>query len=290
MIHSRPQITENIIADINKYIEDNPNWGRKRLSIELCELWGWKGENGVAKDISCRDMLRSLDAAGKIILPKPKKCSRYEGQVMKIVQYAHDTTPVEATLQEMMPLQVKVVTTKEETAVMKSYIQQYHYLGYCRDVGETMKYAVYSREGIPLANLIFGASAWTCQPRDEYIGWNNEQRKAFLRFTTDNQRYLIYPWIHVPHLASHILGLICRRISGDWIKKYGHCLYVIETFVDHRFTGASYRAANWRRIGCTKGRGRNDRKNEWAVTKKDIYLYPLSRHWRESILAGSSIR
>ena len=149
-----------------------------------------------------------------------------------------------------------------------------------------MKYSVKSAGGAPLACLMFGSSAWACRPRDEYIGWNSVQRIAALRLTTNNSRFLIYPWIRVDCLASYILALVRRRLPGDWLAKYGHPVYLIETYVEcEKFHATCYRADNWICVGRTTGRGRNDQNNEWALPEKYIYLMPLARRWRGHLLA-----
>ena len=283
---NRPKITDNIVYEIKQLIKNNPEWNRSRLSIELCELWDWKNEAGRICDISCRDMLRDLDDAGRITLPKPIKSSRRIGSVKKPIHLMHDTTVIDTPLSEIKPLQINVITKKDENIAFKSYISQYHYLGYDRYIGESINYAVRSRDGVPLASLMFGSSAWKCRPRDEFIGWNKEQRIAKLRYTANNQRFLIYPWIRVPHLASNILGAIARRISNDWVNKYGHGLILLETFVEqHRFRAVCYRAANWIRVGETTGRGRNSTSHKAVLPIKDVYVYPLAKGYRELLCA-----
>jgi hypothetical protein len=171
-------------------------------------------------------------------------------------------------------------------AEFKSIIDHYHYLGYDRAVGENMKYIIRGKGGDTLACLLFGSAAWKCRDRDAFIGWDREQRAAGLPMMTNNTRFLIMPFVNVPHLASHALALISRRISGDWEKKYGHGLAALETFVEvGRFRGTCYRAANWICVGRTAGRGRNDRRHEKALAEKDIYLLPLTRRWRQSLLS-----
>ena len=147
-----------------------------------------------------------------------------------------------------------------------------------------MKYLIFDREDRPLACLLFGSAAWKTLPRDEFIGWNVSARKANLNLITNNMRFLILPWVKVPHLASHILGKVARRISSDWIKRYSHPIYMLETFVEkERFHGTCYRAANWTWVGQTKGRSRNDRYTTLKVPIKDIYLYPLVKRFREAL-------
>ena len=108
-----------------------------------------------------------------------------------------------------------------------------------------------------MACVLFGSAAWKCAARDSFIGWDRTARERNLQGLTNNTRFLIPSWVQVPHLASHVLGLIARRIRADWQAKYGHPVYALETFVDRsRFKGTCYRAANWLRLGCTQGRTR----------------------------------
>jgi hypothetical protein len=284
MRSTRPAITPERIDEINKLIRDNPDWHRSKISQELCELWGWKGENGQIKDVSCRDVLRALDAAGKIELPKRLKNGRLKGGADRVALMLHDMTPVGVALRELLPLVIEVVIEKESLMEFKSYIEQHHYLGYDRNIGENIKYFIYDRQGRRLACLAFGSAAWKCEPRDKYIGWSSEGRKISLRYMTNNSRFLIFPWVTIPHLASHILSQISRRISSDWVAKYGHPLYMLETFVEcGRFQGTCYKAANWRFMGKTSGMGRNCRTKIGELPIKDIYLYPLHKRFREKL-------
>lgn len=284
---NRPEITDEKIEYIRRLITENPDMGRTKLSVILCEIWNWRGSNGKLKDMSCRDMLRALDKAGKIVLPAPKSISRKVGTVMKIRHLAHDETPITGSLKDLRPLQVEIVTSQEDLVRFKSYIDQYHYLGFDRYIGEHMAYMVYSRDEIALSCLLFGSAAWSCRDRDIYIGWGKEQRKRSLNWLTNNVRFLIFPWVRVPHLASHILSLITKRISTDWEHKYGHPLLLLETFVEiSRFRGVCYRAANWICVGRTTGRGRDGGHHNAILPVKDIYLYPLDPDYKSKLCEG----
>ncbi len=195
----------------------------------------------------------------------------------------HDTTQIAADIKDILPIRLEIVPERTfQIQEFKSLIDQYHYLGFDRNVGENLKYMVYSWQGKLLACLLFGSAAWSCAPRDQFIGWNTVSRRNHLIYTTNNTRFLILPWVKVPHLASHILGLIVRRIVADWQSKYSHPLYLLETFVEkERFKGTCYKAANWIHVGETTGRSRNDRYSNLQVPIKEIYLYPLHRRFRE---------
>ena len=151
-------------------------------------------------------------------------------------------------------------------------------------MGENLNYLIGSCAGVDLACLVFGAAAWKCAPRDQWIGWSAEQRAARLQFIANNSRFLILPWVRVHFLASHLLSQISRRIDRDWQKRYGHRLYLLESFVQaDRFRGTSYQAANWIHVGQTTGRTRQDRHHRLQSPLKDIYLYPLSGDGRQQL-------
>jgi len=285
-IYRRPEVTEELIEYIRQFIAMNPDKGRTRLSVMLCETWGWRDSTGRTKDMSCRDMLTALDKAGKITLPPSKSVKRRPGDSKGIKHLAHDDTLIAVKLKELQPLRVEVVSDKATMERFKSLIDQYHYLGFDRCISESMSYIVYSNNFQPLACLLFGSPAWSCRDRDEYIGWSKDDRRRNLIMMTNNSRFLILPWVNVSHLASHILSIISKRISSDWEYKYGHPICLLETFVEvGRFKGTCYKAANWLNVGRTTGRGRNGGHHNIIVPYKDIYLYPLEKDWR-TVLGG----
>jgi len=280
---NRPAITDQIIEQVNTFITQHPDMSRTRISQHLCELWDWKNPNGQLKDISCRDMLRILDRDGLITLP-PANIPYHLNASRDTKHLPHDTTPISGELNQFQPIHISPVEDETSLVFFKSWIDQHHYLAYGRTVGENMKYLVRSRDGWPLACLLFGSAAWSCRDRDAYIGWNRPQRRDGLPFVTNNTRFLIPDWIHIPHLASHVLSQIARRISTDWQRKYGHPIFLLETFVEcDRFRGTCYQAANWIRVGKTAGRGRDDRNGRYELPIKEIYLYPTVRDFRKAM-------
>jgi hypothetical protein len=291
MGHIRPEITQQHIEQIKRLLDEHPDWNRTRLSRELCELWGWKSDVGQIKDISCRDLLRALEAGGLVTLPPRERMKVLEGRsrgtgIQLGLFEADQPMPIEAKLGAAVPLAVEIADARDRIGEFKSYIDRFHYLGYGRSVGECMRYMVRSRDGVPLACLMFGSSAWRCAPRDKFIGWGDKERRANLHLTTNNTRFLILPWVRIPCLASHILSLVSRRVSQDWQAKYGHPLHLLETYVERgRFVGTCYKAANWANVGSTTGRGRDDNQHEQALPIKDIYLYPLHKRYRQ-LLCG----
>jgi hypothetical protein len=241
--------------------------------------------------MACRTLLSKLEQRGHIILPRRRTPGRGCRKV-SIPYFPHKTAPIAGSLSDLKPVSIQLVEACPEQSrrdadllgLFQCLLSRYHYLGFRSAVGENIKYLVFDREQNPLACLLFGSAAWKCSPRDDFIGWNAETRKANLHLVTNNMRFLILPWVRVPHLASHILGRVARHISSDWMEKYGHPIYLLETFVERDwFQGTCYQAANWVCVGQTRGRSRNDRDRTLRVPVKDIYLYPLTKRFRDSL-------
>jgi hypothetical protein len=270
------------ISEIKSLLESNPLWSRYRLSRVLAERWQWYSASGRLKDMAARTLLQKLHQRELIALPELRR-----GPVRRAPELSPDLfdgvvpEPVVGDLSSLQPLEIQVVSPKQpDYHLFRRYLAQHHYLSYGGPVGENLGYLIKSRAGVELACLLFGAAAWQCAGRDQWIGWSAQQRAAGLQFIANNSRFLILPWVRVPDLASHILGQIAQRIAADWQKRYDHCLHLLETFVQpDRFRGACYRAANWIRVGQTTGRTRQSRRQRDNLVHapcKDIYLYPLT--------------
>ena len=284
LITTRPEITDERIADIRNLIASDPTLNRSKLSRLLCEQWNWRSPVGQVKDIRCRALLRELDRKGLISLPEAQRCPRVAGRRATIAHLQHDTTLVECDLSELLPLHIEIVKQGAMLAAFKSLIDQHHYLGMDRTIGECMRYLVSSESGTPLACLLFGSASWSCAARDRHIGWDKTQRAKNLPMLTNNSRLLIFPWIRVPNLASHTLARVLKRLPVDWKDKYGHGILAVETYVDtSRFRGTCYRAGNWQLLGQTTGRGRDGGHHNAILPVKDVYLYPLDKSYRSQL-------
>lgn len=271
-------LSEEDINWIRTLMADHPEWHRSRISQEICLAWNWVNGTGQLKDMACRTMLLKLERLGMIRLPAARSVC-VGNSVRYRTPVAHSTTEIRCTLQDLAPLDIKIVEDRASSQLFKHLLAEYHYLGFSGTIGENMKYMVYDRQQRLVACLLFGSAAWKVASRDEWIGWNPALRQANLPFMTNNMRFLILPWVQVPHLASHILARIARRISSDWVRRYGHPIWLLETFVEQdRFRGTCYKAANWIRVGQTQGRSRNDSTRTLQVPVKDVYLYPLIPH------------
>lgn len=268
---------------------EHSDWHRTRLSRELCQRWSWRNMAGQSKDMACRSLLLKLEKAGHIRLPARRGPSVNERRHRSVPLVPHCREKIAASLRQLLPLEIGVVGSEgEDAALFRSLIAQYHYLGVRSTAGENLKYLVRDRRGRLLGCLWFAAAAWRCKARDQFIGWDQQARQRNLPCVANNTRFLVLPWVRVDNLASHLLSRLTSRICRDWNGKYGHGLYALETFVDSsRFTGACYRAANWRLVGQTTGRTRNDLLNSGPLASvKDVYVYPLARNFRPALCAS----
>jgi hypothetical protein len=278
-------LTRSDIEFVRKLIVQHPDWSRRRLSVELSTAWQWRNGNGVLKDMACRSLLLKLHERDHIVLPARRQTPTNRMASRKILQVVHETAPITEPLCALQPLRIiDVRCNAEYEPLYNCLLSNYHYLGYRSPVGENMKYLALDRDGRVLACLLFGSSAWSCASRDEFVGWDSDARRRNLCLTTNNTRFLIAPWVSVPNLASHLLALVCRRLSQDWLMRYGHSLSLVETFVEQtRFAGTCYQAANWRCVGQTQGRSRNDRYTRLQVPVKSVFLFPLSPRFRSEL-------
>jgi hypothetical protein len=277
MVIQGRHITADEIGLIRGLMAVHCDWGRTRLSEELCRLWDWRNAQGRIKDMAARTLLLKLERRGLIKLPARQRPSSNEFRNRRVPLVDHASKPIRGSLDDLRPLSVSIVPPgSPDVRLFKSLLAQYHYLGHRNTVGENLRYLIRDRHERPVACALFGSAAWKCADRDAFLRWNCTAREHNLQGLTNNTRFLILPWVKVPHLASHVLGLITRRIRVDWQAKYGHPVHALETFVDRSlFRGTCYRAANWRRLGSTRGRTRNDRNHSIQATVKDVYLYPL---------------
>jgi hypothetical protein len=275
-------ITPEDITFIRQLIADHPGASRRRLSAKLCEAWQWKQANGALRDMVCRGLLLKLHRAGAIELPlvrfqPPNPFVQRTAPAPLLI----DTTPITRPLSELRPIDLEQVRRTADESLFNSLMEQHHYLAYEQPVGEHLKYLVRA-QGRPIACLAWSSAPRHLGSRDRYIGWSAEARRRNIRFLAYNTRFLILPWVRVPHLASHILGRMAAVLSDDWQGMYRHPVYFAETFIDPgRFRGTCYRAANWVLLGLTTGRGKDDLTHRPNRPMKEVLGYPLTPSFRE---------
>jgi hypothetical protein len=243
-------VTDSDIDFIGELIAEHPGASRRALSKLLCEAWDWRQANGELRDMVCRGLMLALHRAELIELPPVRRVPPNNVVARRKPQRVLlDRTPLCTSLKEVRPLEIVQVRRRPEEALFDGLIEECHYLGYTRPVGEHLKYLVWALNR-PIACLAWCSAPRHLGPRDRFIGWPAEARRRNVRYLAYNTRFLILPWVEVAHLASHLLARVARVLPGDWERLYGHPVYYLETFVDPaRFRGTCYLAANWIPLG-----------------------------------------
>ena len=272
------EITEEDIELIRWIIGTYKNLSRNEIILTVSEALEWtRPEDGTPKAWQCRVCMESLEREGVITLPAVK------GSTNTVVSFM-EITPPEEVITESVPITLEIPKGTEENKRWRSYIEQYHILGYKRENGVSLRYLIVSGE-TELGCMQFSSAAWALEDRDRWIGWSKAEKGMNLRLIANNTRHLLLPWARIPNLASMALGKAARQLQGDWLRTYGYAPALLETFVDSSlYKGTSYRAANWIHVGETKGRGRYDRHHDQELTRKLIFVYPLQKDFREVLL------
>ena len=277
-------ITQSDIALIRQIISAHPSASRRFISQEVCRAWNWRQANGALKDMLCRSLLLLLQSKGCIQLPPPKQrppnpLANRKPPVRVVV----DQTPIHCPIGALLPITLQQVRRTAKERLCNSLICEHHYLGYSQPVGEHLKYIAFSQNR-PIACLTWSSAPYYIAVRDRFIGWSANTRKKNLHLIAYQSRFLILPWVQVPYLASHLLALNRRCVSGDWERIYHHPLYLLESFINtQRFQGTCYRADNWICVGQTTGRGKLSKSHKALLPKKAVYVYPLCKDFRHRL-------
>jgi hypothetical protein len=283
------RLTGDDLTVVRALIAQHPDWHRKALSLHLCELWNWRNGAGRLKDMAARTLLLKLQARGWITLPPPQGRTRRPGaQAPRFLPpevRLRPPAPIDGRLESVQPVNLERVQTPALRRRVRQLLVQYHYRGFNGAVGENVQYLAQDVRGRELSVMVFGAAAWKVAVRDRFIGWSVEQRQQGLGAIANQQRFLILPWVRVAHLASHVLALATRRLSADWQARYGHPVWLVETFVERdRFAGTAYHGAGWLYLGATTGRTRQDRQHTLQTPPKKVWVRPLHPRFRQRLL------
>jgi hypothetical protein len=277
-------VSDQEIEFIRQLIATHPDLSRRRLSAKLCAAWNWRQPNGRPRDMVARSLMLELHRAGHIQLPAQRFCPPNNA-----AQHRVPSPPMcaesaaECSLAQLGALDIQQVRRTPAEKLFGGLMQTHHYLGYTQPVGEHLKYLIYA-QGRPVAALAWSSAPRHLGARDRFIGWSASQRRAHIHLLAYNTRFLILPWVKVPHLASHLLSRVARRIAADWQALYEHPVYLLETFIDsQRFAGTCYRAANWSYLGLTTGRGKDDQTNRPNRSLKQLWAYPLRPDFRRRL-------
>lgn len=274
---------------VKQLIADYPQLSRHELAATACELLTWQRPNGQLKTRECRDLLERLTQHNPLALPSLRPGRPRGSTTRTLTPDMQQSAVVLGPLSTLQPIQLVRVQSQSQRAQWRAAVAQYHYLGERTPFGAHLRYLINAgATGQLLGALQFSSPAWRMQARDQWIGWDNATRQRALQHIVNQSRFLLLPWINVPHLASHVLALSARRIRSDWYEHYRVHPLLLESLVDEqRYRGTCYRAANWIKVGRTTGRGRMDRHHQRHEQEpKQIFLYPLTSRAREQLAHG----
>ena len=275
------------IDSIRRLIASDHKWSRAQLSRLVCDELGWLKPDGRRKEMSCRVAMLRMERDGLFTLPPPQKGNGNGNNRPRLTSASDPGEPFALGAGALGNLTFCAVSTPHDSRLWNELVERYHYLGYKPLPGAQMRYLVSAGPQL-LAALGFGAAAWKVAPRDDFIGWTPQERTRNLHRVVNNARFLILPWVTSKNLASRILAGAAKQLPQDWEQRYAYRPFLLETFVEKdRFTGASYRAANWTLVGQTQGRGKLDRKHRHSLPVKDVFLYPLHARFRQRLCAST---
>jgi len=280
------QFTEKEILLIKEIIRNSPKASRTEIAKIICEKLSWRQINSNLKIVSCREALSLMEKKDLLKLPPSKYIPQLKYSSLKIIKsedvnFIKPNYELSGDIKDFSDLRLKLVETSKEKLLWRYLIQEYHYLGYRIIVGRHLKYFVYLGKELVCA-IGFGDGILHHKLRDEWIGWDNEILKRNLHFIVNNVRFLILHWIKIKNLASKILSLSSKRLVIDWERKYKYKPCLLETFVEkNRFLGTCYKAANWKLLGSTEGKGRHGRNYYKHGIIKDLYVHPLCKNAKE---------
>ncbi len=267
-----------------------PELSRTGLCKVICSIIDWVNVAGKAKVDPCRTFIEILEKEGELDLPPIDTKKGAQKHEKKAAPLTINDEIINCKYSQLQPVRLEIVCAGENLKRWRAYVDKYHMLGDKQAFGARLHYFIMvgDRE---IGCLQFSASAWALRERDDWIGWNLEDRKQRLNLIVNNSRFLIFPWVKVKYLASAVLAMAAKRIPVDWLKRYYYVPVMLETFVDlEHFKGTCYKAANWVLLGETKGRGRMDTKNEYALSQKAIFMYPLQKNFRECLKGTSTYK
>lgn len=273
-------VNQEDVASIRELIAKNQTASRRKISLELCERWQWRQPNGAPRDMVCRGLLLALHRQGHIALPEARYVKTEAWFRRRPADVEVSQEPIATSLAELSEIEITQVRRTKNEALVNALIEKHHYLGYSAPVGEHLKYLV-TAAGRPIGCFVWSSAPLRLTLRDDFIGWPVATRERTLNLVAYQSRFLILPWVRVPHLASHLLGRMSRQLSADWQRVYAHPIYLAQTFVDPTlYKGTCYKAANWTYLGLTAGRGNHAPTMRQTRSNKQLYVYPLVKDFR----------
>ena len=285
------EITREQLSEILETVGLFPSLSRKELTATICEHLGWVTLTGNNKLDACTKLLEKLESKGLIRLPtKQEQYRRNRSQrPITLTSRTERRADITGNLKDIGQVRVEAVSDIEATGLWNEYVSRYHYLGYKQPFGYFLRYFIESEQGL-LGCILFAGAAKALGVRDRWIGWGEKHRLRNLSWVINNGRFLIFPWVGVKNLASHLLGQVARRIKDDWQQRWGYSPVLMETFIDPgHFAGSCYKAANWQYLGMTTGEGLVRKGKRYRTSPKMIFVKPLVKDFR-SFLCSQQLK
>lgn len=283
MEHSGREISAEELERIRQTVELFPGLSLRELASTIGEHLQWYTAGGAVKRDACMKLLWKLQAAGELELSErqrwPRRWVRQEPSTPPR-EPIEAGEPICGSLRQLGQVVVQPTREEDERRLCREYLEGYHPLGYKQPFGYRMSYFVDSGAG-KVGCLLLGGAAKAMGARDRWIGWSDRARLRNLAWVVGNSRFLIFPWVEVKNLASHVLGLLARRVGEDWERRWGYRPVLLESFVDPmHYGGSCYKAAGWTWVGMSSGEGLVRPGARYTTTPKRIFLKPLERDFR----------
>ncbi len=281
MIQCGRKISDQEIEQIQQTVELCWRLSRNELAQTIAENLGWYTASGSLKVDACAKLLEKLQAEGALQLPVKREVSKPNKTGIPITARSAPAADIDCQLEQLDFVKLQVVSEPQDINLWQEYVKRYHYLGYKKPFGYYLHYFIGSDRGI-LGCMLFSGAAKSIGVRDRWIGWTPAQRLRNLAWVINNSRFLIFPWVKIANLASHVLGQIHKQIRRHFKRRWGFCPVLLETFVDpQHYRGSCYQAANWRYLGMTTGLGLVRKGKSYRTSAKKIFVKPLVKEYRQ---------
>jgi hypothetical protein len=282
------KISDQEIEQIKETVELCRRLSRNELARTIAENLGWYTASGSLKVDACVKLLEKLQAEGVLRLAEKRCLSKPNKISIPITPRSAPAADIDCKLKQLDFVKLQIVSERQDIKLWQEYVKRYHYLGYKKPFGYYLHYFIGSDRGI-LGCLLFSGAAKSIGVRDGWIGWTSAQRLRNLAWVINNSRFLIFPWVKVANLASHVLGQIHKQIRGHFKQRWGFCPVLLETFVDpQHYRGSCYKAANWRYLGMTTGLGLVRKGKSYRTSAKKVFAKPLVKEYRQ-LLCGEDL-
>lgn len=275
------RISDQEIGEIKGTVDLCWRLSRYELAQTIAQNLGWYTASGSLKVDACVKLLEKLQTEGVLQLPEKRVLSKPKKRCLSITPRSAPAADIDCKLKQLDFVKLQVVSEPQDIKLWQEYVSRYHYLGYKKPFGYYLHYFIGSDRGL-LGCMLFSGAAKSIGVRDRWIGWTPAQRLRNLAWVINNSRFLIFPWVKVANLASHVFGQVHKQIRAHFKQRWGFCPVLLETFVDPQlYRGSCYKAANWCYLGMTTGLGLVRKGKNYRTSAKKVFAKPLVKEYRQ---------